>query len=94
MNEEIFGRLCASRKYGDVHPDAIRRAVEDAERRFKKPKEIEKAARERLHGITSAFNGLGGAPGGAPPGAPGPAPPRARPLPPGPRPACQGPDPR
>lgn len=59
MNEEIFARLCANKKYGDVHPDAIRRALEDAERRYKRPKEIEKAARERLHGITSAFNDLG-----------------------------------
>ncbi len=61
MNDEIFAKLCANRKYGDVHPDAIRRAVEDARRRYRKPKDVEKAARERLHGITSAFNGLRGA---------------------------------
>ncbi len=59
MNEEIFARLCANKKYGDVHPDAVRRALEDAERRYRKPKEIEKATRERLHGVVSAFNELG-----------------------------------
>ena len=58
MNEELLNRLASNKKYGDVHPDAIRRAIEECEGRYKKPKELEKAVREKLHGITSAFNGL------------------------------------
>ena len=58
MNEELFQKLAANKKYGDVHPDAIRRAIDECEGRYKKPKELEKAVREKLHGITSAFNGL------------------------------------
>ena len=58
MNEELLSKLASNRKYGDVHPDAIRRAIAECEDRYKKPKELEKAVREKLHGITSAFNGL------------------------------------
>ena len=58
MNEELLAKLTSNKKYGDVHPDAIRRAIGECEGRYKKPKELEKAVRERLHGITSAFNGL------------------------------------
>ena len=58
MNEELLNKLASNKKYGDVHPDAIRRAIAECEGRYKKPKDLEKAVRERLHGITSAFNGL------------------------------------
>ena len=58
MNEELFAKLASNKKYGDVHPDAIRRAIAECEGRYKKPKDLEKAVRERLHGVTSAFNDL------------------------------------
>ena len=58
MNEELLAKLASNKKYGDVHPDAIRRAIAECERRYKKPKDLEKAVREKLHGITSAFNDL------------------------------------
>ena len=58
MNEELLAKLASNKKYGDVHPDAIRRAIAECEGRYKKAKDLEKAVRERLHGITSAFNGL------------------------------------
>ena len=59
MNEELLAKLTSNKKYGDVHPDAIRRAIEECEGRYKKSKDLEKAVREKLHGITSAFNDLG-----------------------------------
>ena len=58
MNEEMLAKLASNKKYGDVHPDAVRRAIAECEGRYKKAKDLEKAVRERLHGITSAFNGL------------------------------------
>ena len=58
MNDELLNKLASNKKYGDVHPDAIRRAIAECEGRYKKPKDLEKAVREKLHGITSAFNGL------------------------------------
>ena len=58
MNEELLAKLASNKKYGDVHPDAIRRAIAECEGRYKKPKDLEKAVREKLHGITSAFNDL------------------------------------
>ena len=58
MNDELLAKLASNKKYGDVHPDAIRRAIEECEGRYKKAKDLEKAVREKLHGITSAFNDL------------------------------------
>lgn len=58
MNE-LFEKLSANKKYRDVCPDTIRRVIAECEGRYKKAKDIDKAVREKLHGITSAFNELG-----------------------------------
>ena len=54
MNE-LCAKLLASKKYRDVCPDTIRRVIAECEGRYKKAKDLEKAVREKLHGITSAF---------------------------------------
>ena len=36
-------------------PDTVRRIWEECERRYKKPREVDKAAREALHGVCGAF---------------------------------------
>ena len=54
MNE-LFEKLSASKKYRDVCPDTVRRILEECAQKYKKDKDIEKAVREKLHGITSAF---------------------------------------
>ena len=54
MNE-LYEKLLASKKYRDVCPDTIRRVIAECEGRYKKAKDMEKAVREKLHGITSAF---------------------------------------
>lgn len=60
MTDELFDKLAANKKYSDVCPDTIRRVILECEGRYKKAKDMEKAVREKLHGITSAFNELGG----------------------------------
>ena len=60
MNNDLFDKLSSNKKYSDVCPDTIRRVISECEGRYKKPKDMEKAVREKLHGITSAFNDLGG----------------------------------
>ena len=57
MNNELFDKLRASKKYREVCPDTIRRVIRECEGRYKKPKDMEKAVREKLHGVTSAFMG-------------------------------------
>lgn len=59
MTESLFDKLSANKKYSDVCPDTIRRVISECEGRYKKAKDMEKAVREKLHGITSAFNELG-----------------------------------
>lgn len=54
MNE-LFEKLSASKKYKYVCPDTVRRVLSECEGKYKKAKDVEKAAREKLHGITSAF---------------------------------------
>jgi len=54
MND-LFEKLLASKKYRDVCPDTIKRVLEECSQKYKKDKDIEKAVREKLHGITSAF---------------------------------------
>ena len=61
MAESLFEKLSSNKKYSDVCPDTIRRVISECEGRYKKAKDMEKAVREKLHGITSAFNELGGA---------------------------------
>lgn len=59
MNNDLFDKLSSNKKYSDVCPDTIRRVISECEGRYKKAKDMEKAVREKLHGITSAFNELG-----------------------------------
>lgn len=54
MNE-LFEKLVQSKKYRDVCPDTVKRVLDECSLKYKRPKDIEKAAREKLHGITSAF---------------------------------------
>ena len=60
MTESLFDKLSSNKKYSDVCPDTIRRAISECEGRYKKAKDMEKAVREKLHGITSAFNDAAG----------------------------------
>lgn len=55
MNSELLDRLRQSKKYRDVCPDTLRRIIAECEGRYKGNKALEKAVREKLHGITSAF---------------------------------------
>ncbi len=55
MNNELLEKLLTSKKYKYVCPDTVKRILSECEGKYKKPKDIEKAAREKLHGITSAF---------------------------------------
>nr|AMP53145.1 ArmA_Rmt [uncultured bacterium] len=55
MNNELFEKLSVNKKYRDVCPDTIRRVIAECEGRYKKAKDMDKAVREKLHGITSAF---------------------------------------
>ncbi|MBR6767302.1 MAG: Rmt family 16S rRNA (guanine(1405)-N(7))-methyltransferase [Clostridia bacterium] len=59
MSESLFEKLSTNKKYAEVCPDTIKRVISECEGRYKKPKNLEKAVREKLHGITSAFNDLG-----------------------------------
>lgn len=59
MNDALFEKLRASKKYGDICPDTLRRVIAECEGRYRKPRDMEKAVREKLHGITGAFNDLG-----------------------------------
>jgi len=56
MNE-LFEKLSQNKKYRDVCPDTIARIIAECEGRYKKAKDMDKAVREKLHGITSAFMG-------------------------------------
>ena len=55
MSNDYLEKLLASKNYRDVCPDTIRRVWDECQRRYKKPKDADKAAREALHGITGAF---------------------------------------
>ena len=55
MNSDYLERLLQSKKYRDVCPDTVRRVWSECERKYKRPKDVDKAAREALHGITGAF---------------------------------------
>ena len=54
MND-LTEKLLQSKKYGGVCPDTVRRVVRECAAKYKKEKDVEKAAREHLHGVTSAF---------------------------------------
>lgn len=55
MNNDLLEKLLRSKNYRDICPETVRRVWADCEKRYKKPKEAEKAARDTLHGITGAF---------------------------------------
>ena len=55
MSNDLLEKLLQSKKYRDVCPDTPRRVWAECERKYKKPKDIDRAAREALHGITGAF---------------------------------------
>lgn len=55
MNNDLLDKLLNAKKYRDICPDTVRRVWTDCEKRYKKAKDVEKAAREALHGITGAF---------------------------------------
>ena len=55
MHDPLFEKLAASKKYRDVCPDTIARILTECRAKYRKEKEIDKAAREKLHGITAAF---------------------------------------
>ena len=48
-------KLLASKKYRDVCPDTIERIWSECSAKYKKEKDVDKAAREALHGVTGAF---------------------------------------
>ena len=53
--ESALVKLRASKNYAGVCPDMLERVLREGFARHKKPKDAEKAAREKLHGITGAF---------------------------------------
>ena len=55
MSNDLLDKLLQSKKYRDICPDTVRRVWSDCETRYKKAKDVDKAAREALHGITGAF---------------------------------------
>lgn len=54
-HNDLLDKLLNAKNYRDVCPDTVRRVWADCEKRYKKAKDVEKAAREALHGITGAF---------------------------------------
>lgn len=55
MSNDYLEKLLQSKKYRDVCPDTVRRVWDECTAKYKKPKDVDKAAREALHGITGAF---------------------------------------
>ena len=55
MHNELLEKLLRSKNYRDICPDTIRRVWTECERRYKKAKDVDKAVREALHGISGAF---------------------------------------
>ena len=55
MNDDLLEKLLQSKKYRSVCPDTVRRVWADCAAKYRKPKDVDKAAREALHGITGAF---------------------------------------
>ena len=51
----IAEKITSSKKYSNIAPEAVYREVESAAGRYRKQKEIEKAAKERLHAVSGAF---------------------------------------
>ena len=55
MSNELLDKLLRSKNYRDICPDTVRRVWSECEKRYKKAKDVDKATREALHGITGAF---------------------------------------
>ena len=55
MNNDYQEKLLQSKKYRDVCPDTLVRLWAECEVKYKKPKDVDRAVREALHGITGAF---------------------------------------
>ena len=55
MNNDYLEKLLQSKKYREVCPDTLRRVWAECAPKYKKPKDVDKAVREALHGITGAF---------------------------------------
>lgn len=55
MSNVLLDKLLQSRNYRDICPDTVRRVWAECEKRHKKAKDVDKAAREALHGISGAF---------------------------------------
>ena len=55
MGNELLDKLLRSKNYRDICPDTVRRVWAECEKRYKKAKDVDKAAREALHGISGAF---------------------------------------
>ena len=55
MNSDLPEKLVLSKKTRDICPDTVYRVWADCQKRYRKPKDVEKAVREALHGITGAF---------------------------------------
>ena len=53
--EQALQKLSAAKKYAGICPDTLARVLAESFERHKRPKEAEKAAREKLHGMTGAF---------------------------------------
>jgi 16S rRNA (guanine(1405)-N(7))-methyltransferase len=55
MHNELLEKLLRSKNNRDICPDTVRRVLTECERRYKKAKDVDKAVREALHGISGAF---------------------------------------
>ena len=55
MNSDYLEKLKQSKKYRGVCQDTINRIWSECSRKYRKPRDVDKAVREALHGITGAF---------------------------------------
>lgn len=55
MSNDLLDKLLHSRNYRDICPDTVRRVWSECEKRYKRAKDVDRAAREALHGISGAF---------------------------------------
>ena len=55
MNSDPLDKLLHAKNYRDICPDTIHRVWIECQGKYRKVKDVEKAAREALHGITGAF---------------------------------------
>ena len=55
QSDALLEKLLQSKKYRDICPDTVRRVWAECARKYKKPKDVDNAAREALHGISGAF---------------------------------------